>query len=444
MFAKISMLLAATAGLSVSAFPTNVSYTHSTTHVTARHAQDACGKLSQLYREAVQINVTSPVFPGQLAFDCLHALPFDQDKASHRLEGLNKYLEFHSTTETLKYSPSDYFSPPTDIWGGMENIYHEAITGGSRLWKSAYDGHLSVSLCSQSIFWFKSALQLVSISTDGLRLPQVYAYEDAKLLAEMPKQVSPIVSINNRSVSEYIEQLFMTQLFQDPDARYNRMFTQCARSLTTAPNEVYDYYTVSDWWPYRVAHHSYRFQNRTELIVPITATYNGGGEFHFENGNALWTTLCLPQVQPPGLSNATLESSLEKSIAAGKERLIIDLSENDGGHTNHGYDTFQALFPGEFMYTAARYRDHEALRLMLKAFRNVTVDSPLYQDVSYFFSPPSYLKPDQKTHFSSWEELYGPHQLLGMNQTSELAIFDFNLASTFDSPIRVFGPVRNN
>jgi C-terminal processing protease CtpA/Prc len=79
---------------------------------------------------------------------------------------------------------------------------------------------------------------------------------------------------------------------------------------------------------------------------------------------------------------------LEKSVAAGKRCLIIDLSENAGGHTNHGYDLLQALFPGYFMYTSSRFRDHEALRLMFKAFQNVTVDDPLHQNVSYLFSTP--------------------------------------------------------
>jgi hypothetical protein len=69
----------------------------------------------------------------------------------------------------------------------MDRIQHLATTGGFksqydfdnfivRLWSSAYDGHLSVTLCSQSIFRFKSSIQLVSISKDGLRLPEVYAF----------------------------------------------------------------------------------------------------------------------------------------------------------------------------------------------------------------------------------------------------------------------------
>jgi hypothetical protein len=135
---------------------------------------------------------------------------------------------------------------------------------------------------------------------------------------------------------------------------------------------------------------------------------------------------------------------LEKSVAAGKRRLIIDLSENAGGHTNHGYDLLQALFPGYFMYTSSRFRDHEALRLMFKAFQNVTVDDPLHQNVSYLFSTPLFVGPDQKTHFSSWKEVYGPHEILATNQSSAFAIFDFNLASELDNPIRGYGPVKQD
>lgn len=40
--------------------------------------------------------------------------------------------------------------------------------------KSAHDGHLVFQLCSQSIFDHVIDMPLVSISPDGLRLPEVY------------------------------------------------------------------------------------------------------------------------------------------------------------------------------------------------------------------------------------------------------------------------------
>ncbi|KAL3466993.1 hypothetical protein BJX64DRAFT_284141 [Aspergillus heterothallicus] len=494
---KLVALLAA--GLSVNAFPSDVSGLRSHHHSAPTRTQDACSKLSQHYMEEIAKNVTNPVFPGQLAVECLHALPLDQDKALHMLTELNKYLQWQSTIEILK--SNTYLSPAVDLLTGMERIYHEIISGIIKsqydfgiavdgLWASANDGHLTLGLCSQSIFRFKSDVPLVSISEDGIELPRIYAYEDAKLLSKTPGLVSSIVSINGQNPTEYLENIAASHGLQDPDARYNQMLPHLSRGVWIDPKITIDYFTLSASWLYQAPHYRFRFQNGTVREVPIAATFYGEGGFYFENSHGLWKELCLPQVElaapdyypeavvrdvynllfgyfleDEGLDDVAvlfvpsfdavqsgealafsqhLTSFLESCVAAGKKRLIFDLQENGGGHTNNGYDLIQALFPGHFMYTSARLRDNEALRLLFKAFQNVTVDSSLYESVSHLFSPPCFLKPDQKTHFTSWEELYGPYPLLGTNLTAAHAIFNYNLASAYDSPIRGYGPVKNN
>lgn len=75
--------------------------------------------------------------------------------------------------------------PSTDLLGGLDSIL-EKVNGNSyssqfemdlevsRLIRSAHDGHLTFSLCSQSMFDYGVNFPLVSISTDGLSLPEVY------------------------------------------------------------------------------------------------------------------------------------------------------------------------------------------------------------------------------------------------------------------------------
>lgn len=82
--------------------------------------------------------------------------------------------------------PSGYTMPPTDLLGGLDAIRnkvnnHNAYSSQfemdlevSHLVKSAYDGHLTFQLCSQSIFSYEIDLHLVAISTDGLSLPEIY------------------------------------------------------------------------------------------------------------------------------------------------------------------------------------------------------------------------------------------------------------------------------
>jgi hypothetical protein len=81
--------------------------------------------------------------------------------------------------------PYGYLSPPTDLSGGLERIYQKAAADHftsqyefdnafTQLVSSANDGHFYVQLCSTSIFVFEIRLPLVSISSDGLQLPQIY------------------------------------------------------------------------------------------------------------------------------------------------------------------------------------------------------------------------------------------------------------------------------
>lgn len=83
--------------------------------------------------------------------------------------------------------PTWYRSRPVDIWGGLdyleqqasENKYasqYEFDTAMFDLMSSVHDGHLSVLGCSLSVFSFSAGDALVSISRDGLELPEIYNY----------------------------------------------------------------------------------------------------------------------------------------------------------------------------------------------------------------------------------------------------------------------------
>lgn len=136
--------------------------------------------------------------------------------------------------------------PSTDIRREIDTIMGRAKSNSytsqfemdleiSRLVKTAHDGHLAFQLCSQSIFTYQIDMPLVSISTDGLALPQVYALgmlgslslskrrtnmsDDAKLQKVDPDAVSPLVSINGTNVATYLESYANHQNLQDRDAQ---------------------------------------------------------------------------------------------------------------------------------------------------------------------------------------------------------------------------------
>jgi len=116
----------------------------------------------------------------------MKAMPFDSQKAVNFTKELGKWLEWQSDIELLKNPPSDYQMPATDIMGGLAKIQDTAAKNGydshydfdsaiTDLIYSAFDGHLSWILCSSNEFSFKYNTPLVSISSNGTTIPEVYA-----------------------------------------------------------------------------------------------------------------------------------------------------------------------------------------------------------------------------------------------------------------------------
>lgn len=79
--------------------------------------------------------------------------------------------------------------PPTDLLGGVDQILAKAESNSyssqfamdldlSRFIDAAHDGHLTLQLCSQTVFSYEIDLPLVSVSSDGLAIPQIYTLSE--------------------------------------------------------------------------------------------------------------------------------------------------------------------------------------------------------------------------------------------------------------------------
>ncbi|KAJ5787808.1 Interphotoreceptor retinol-binding [Penicillium paradoxum] len=470
----------------------------------ARNVRDVepCARVSSLVADA-NANQASAIVPHDLAHQCLVSMPFDSDRAVKFLDQVRKILEFQSTIDILKNPPSGYTMPSTDILRDIETILDKAKSNSyksqfemdlelNHLIKSAHDGHLAFQLCSQSIFTYQVDMPLVSISTDGLALPEVYALGDAKLQKSGSKAVSPLVSINGTDVAKYLELYADGQTLQDRDAQYNRVFPAPARSVTNTPIGVNGIWaSIGDWTD--GAQLSLKFGNGTEKTVQRTATPSEKF-FSYKTGQRLFEVQCLPRdfaaasSSPSGAEEAsseiiglpkttwrnsansiagyfskfpeledtaiiflpTFSSSasevaeiavefLQNATEAGKKNVLIDLSSNPGGYMSIGIDMSRIFFPQSEPYTATRYRAHDAAKYITKAYsRDNKTDS------SNVFAYRQMVRPDQKTDFSSWEDLYGPHEILGSSASSLLANFNYTSTSSKVFPINGYGPVPLN
>lgn len=299
--------------------------------------------------------------------------------------------------------------------------------------------------------------------------------------------MSPLESINGTEVAEYLESYASLQSLQDRDAQYNRVFPTLARSVTNTPTNANGiWYTTTDWTD--GSHLGLKYSNGTTQTVEKTASPKER-YFSYQNGTELYNVNCLPQSLPSasssssgaeeaseisglpdtewrnsdnsiagyfssltGLEDAgimflpTFSSSpqeaaqvatdfLRNATAAGKKNILIDVAANPGGYMSIGIDLFRIFFPDAFPYTATRYRAHDAAKYLTKAYsRDTELDS------SNVFAYKQMVRPDQKSGFSSWEDLYGPHELLGSSSSSLLANFNYTATSTSIFPINGYGP----
>lgn len=130
---------------------------------------------------------------------------------------------------------------------------------------------------------------------------------------------------------------------------------------------------------------------------------------------------------------------LAKATADGKKKMLIDLSGNGGGDIAVGFNLFRIFFPNVPVYTATRFRAHELVDLMGQAFVDIyPEDSP---DKASALAFRQAVTPNQTTGFASWEDLYGPHELMGVNVSSLVANFNFTLLSNPLDPVNGYGPV---
>ncbi|KKY23496.1 putative peptidase s41 family protein [Diplodia seriata] len=132
---------------------------------------------------------------------------------------------------------------------------------------------------------------------------------------------------------------------------------------------------------------------------------------------------------------ATARDFLAAARAAGKTKLIVDVSANGGGTILLGYDLFKQIFPSIDAFAAAdRARAIEALDVLGEKFSEVAGGLPrvladesnetLYEleadVVSSYLNYRTDVKPDG-TAFAGWAEKFGPVEGKGGDEYTELS-----------------------
>ena len=134
-------------------------------------------------------NTATPTVPAQVAYDCLQTVPNKAEPAKKLIDSLKAFVQWQSTLAWLKDPPASYTLPGVDIEAGLDTISSKVDAGDFlseyefqlaivELFVSAHDGHFAFRPDVFKGFSFRNslALDLVSVSRDGLEVPKLYHY----------------------------------------------------------------------------------------------------------------------------------------------------------------------------------------------------------------------------------------------------------------------------
>lgn len=151
-----------------------------------------------------------------------------------------------TTTSWLKEPPAEYaekIQPPYDFWANFERIYDAAASGSYEseyafefdlyeAFQVSHDGHfVYVPYAVGLLFNFARTEGLVSVSTDGTSIPQVYLYSDILTASTSNMSFTPseLTQIDGQDSTEYLLNWSQYGSLQDRDALWNNVFVELAQ-----------------------------------------------------------------------------------------------------------------------------------------------------------------------------------------------------------------------
>ncbi|KAF2130075.1 hypothetical protein P153DRAFT_315688 [Dothidotthia symphoricarpi CBS 119687] len=171
------------------------------------------------------------------AYACLTSVPFNDAVATRFIKYLNETLQFQSTLAYLKNPPTGYQQPAVDVLSELSKIQTDVT---SRVYRNQYqfeidvqhllyrahDAHLYLSGGITSAFSFLAPYSITAASSDGLSLPKVYLTSDVIESRDQGWTPSPIKTINNEDVVEYLTRLASLNAVGgiEPHADWNQLF----------------------------------------------------------------------------------------------------------------------------------------------------------------------------------------------------------------------------
>lgn len=209
------------------------------TKVTATNGQEPCAVISSAL--AALPSGARRVVPAELGVQCLKSVPLDRQGNAKLIDDLQLYVKWQSNVAYLKNPPKGYTEQPVDVVGELNNMKRQLTAetetsmteydfqmGIMDIFSRAYDNHFAWQpdiLASAMQFQRPPGSELVSISSDGIAIPEIFIYRDiVKANSDTSFTPSPIDTINGVDVKDYLKNASIEGDFHDADTRWNALF----------------------------------------------------------------------------------------------------------------------------------------------------------------------------------------------------------------------------
>ncbi|KAL9480414.1 hypothetical protein ACSS6W_005200 [Trichoderma asperelloides] len=283
--------------------------------------------------------------------------------------------------------PKDYYWPAVDLVGELEGIQKNITAGAyhsqydvdidvAKVWASAHDGHFHTATCTSAAITFQRTVYLISVSSDGLKDPLVYVYDDLPGLQSGTK-ASNIITINGKDVITLLRSEAFYNL-ADPDSAWNYMFWNTARDPKTIPLSATFTFpnAVFNWYPGKETILDAVLQDPFDVVAGYYLDDAG-----YDDVAVLWVAQFLSffsqsPAQLDTIRNVTRDF-LADAVSAGKKRLVVDVSGNLGGVSGSPFEVFDRLFPKAHTVFHTNYELSKPVKLMTDSFGAIPVEDLL-------------------------------------------------------------------
>ncbi|KAF4462281.1 peptidase s41 family [Fusarium albosuccineum] len=272
---KSSFGVLALAGLAAALEPRELSYRArnlpafiSSRDVT-RSDTEPCKILSEAYEEANPKKGFAVILavPPSVGIACLKSVPLDKERDLALIDYLEPLVSFQSTLDILADPPEEYLFEGVNVLGGLDVIrdnlkadkyetQYEVMTDLRSLFAAANDQHFgNPPALLTAFFYIRRGLEFDSISSDGIRLPQIFHHRDVLRGNDNSLDYWPsaVESVNDVPILQWLQEdaVLNTNKHQDPDAQFNNLFSSIPRQATGQDGstvlsqwEVPDKYTI--------------------------------------------------------------------------------------------------------------------------------------------------------------------------------------------------------